>query len=388
MSSPALAARYAAMYGAVFLTVGIYLPFWPVWLAAQGLSAERIGLLLALGTWIRILSSPAIAQIADRTGRAKATLLGCAVLTLLCFSGFFTAREFWAILAFQLLVNVFHPAMIPLTETQTMAAAIAGRLDYGRVRLWGSLSFILGTLGAGWLLTGRDPGLILPVIVGTLALNVLAALVFPGRERAAAAAPAHRLWVLFANRRFVLFFAATSLLAASHAVYYGFSALHWRAAGLSAGTIGWLWAEGVIAEVVMFAFAGRLVARIGPHGLLAVAAAGGIVRWLVLGATADLAALVAVQALHAATFGAAHLGAMHFLARHAPAGLAASAQALYSAVSGGFAIGLAMLASGWLYTRFGGGAFSAMAVLSAAGGLFAVLLARAAGPTPSLSPRA
>jgi len=172
-------------------------------------------------------------------------------------------------------------------------------------------------------------------------------------------------------------------MAASHAVYYAFSALHWRAAGLTSAAVGWLWAEGVIAEVVLFAVAGAVVARVGALRLMALAGVCGIVRWIVLGATTDLTALIAVQALHAGTFGAAHLGAMHFLARNAPAGLAASAQALYSAVSGGFAIGLAMLASGWLYTELGGRAFFPMAAMSAAGLGIALLLMRDARSTPA-----
>ena len=383
MAGYALPARYAAMYGALFLTIGVYLPFWPVWLSAKGLGADEIGLMLALGTWVKVFSNPAIAQVADRSGRPRAVLAGCAILSLLTFSTFFAAEGFWPILAILVLVNIFHPALIPLTETQTMAAATAGAMDYGRVRLWGSLTFILATVGAGWLLTGRDPNLILPIILGTLALTVVAALLFPGAAGTAAAAAPHGFWRLFTNRRLMLFFGAASLLGASHAVYYGFSALHWRAAGLSAAAVGWLWAIGVIAEVILFAFSARLTGRLGPFGLMAAAAAAGVLRWSVLGGSTSLAALVPAQLLHAATFGAAHLGAMHFLARNAPPGLAASAQALYSAVAGGLAIGLAMLASGWLYAHLGGGAFFVMAGLSGLGGVLTLALMRQAKPPDS-----
>ncbi len=371
-----LSSRYAVMYGAVFLTVGIYLPFWPVWLSSRGFSAGEIGLLLALGTWVKVLSNPALAQVADRSGRAKATLVACALMSFLIFSAFFAAEGFWPILAIMVLVNIFHPILIPLTETQTMAAAKDGRLDYGRVRLWGSLTFILGTAGAGWVLTGRGPDLILPLLLGALGLNVLAAMVFPGTARAATPGPGRGLWVLFIRGDFLLFLGAASLLGASHAVYYGFSALHWRAAGLSEAAVGGLWALGVVAEVILFAFSARIVARLGPFGLMALAGFGGVVRWLVLGQTTALPALAAAQLLHAASFGAAHLGAMHFLVRNAPPGLAASAQALYSAIAGGLAIGLAMLAAGWLYAGLAGGAFTVMAVLSALGGLLALALLR------------
>jgi PPP family 3-phenylpropionic acid transporter len=375
-ASQALTLRYGLMYGAMFLTVGIYLPFWPVWLSSKNLSPDEIGLLLALGTWVKVLSNPIMAQIADRSGKAKATLAFCAVLSFATFSGFYLTDGFWSILSVLVLVNFFHPTLIPLTETQTMQAATAGRIDYGRTRLWGSLTFILGSMGAGWTLTGRDPGIILPLVLGTLALTALAALWFPAGDRVPAPRSHSGLWRLFLDRQYLIFLAVASLLSASHAVYYAFSALHWRAAGHSAAAVGWLWAEGVIAEIVLFAFAARAVSRFGPVGLLGLAAAGGVLRWAILGSTTEFAFLLVAQLLHGATFGAAHLGAMHYLTRTAPPGLAASAQAVYSAVVSGLAIGFAMLSAGWLYESLGGSAFHVMAAMCACGGILVYPLAR------------
>ncbi len=372
----ALAFRYAAFYGAVFLTVGIYLPFWPVFLKSRGLDAAEIGLLFALLSWTKVATTPAIAQIADRSGRAKATLVIAATLSLVFFTGFFEAQGFWPILLVMLPAAACHQALTPIAESQTMAAVLRERLDYGRIRLWGSLAFILGTVGAGFVLTGREADLVLVLILGALGLTVLAALALPAsptrRHRGAALNPL----ALLRDRRFLLFLGAASLLQASHAVYYGFSALHWQAAGLSAATIGWLWAEGVVAEVLLFAFSGAVMARASPAALLALAALAGMLRWIVLAASTELALLIAVQALHGLTFGAAHLGAMHFLARAAPPGLAATAQSLYSAVSGGIAMGLAMLLAGALYAAVAGQAFLAMAALSAGGLGFALILRR------------
>ncbi len=373
-SAPSI--RYAAYYGAVFLSLGVYLPFWPVFLKSRGLDATEIGLLFALAAWIKVGSTPAIAQIADRTGCAKATLAATAGLSLVAFAGFFVARGFWPILLVTMFTAIWFHALIPLGESQTMAAVIERRLDYGRIRLWGSIAFIAGTVGAGALLTGRDPDLVPVLILAALGATLLATLALPARRAEAPVAGRNGIMVLLRQRRFVLFLGAVSLMQASHAVYYGFSALHWKAAGLSEATIGWLWAGGVIAEVLLFAVSGRLVARAGPPALLMIAGLGGVVRWSVLGATTALPALAAVQVLHALTFGAAHLGAMHFIARAAPPSLSATAQSVYAAVSGGIAMGLAMLAAGALYADYAGGAFLAMAVLSAGGAAVAGVLWR------------
>jgi len=371
-----LAIRYAAFYGAVFLLLGIYLPFWPVFLKGRGLDAAEIGLLFALLSWTKVATTPAIAQIADRSGRAKATLVIAAALSLVFFAALTGARGFWPILLIMLPAAACHQALTPIAESQTMAAVLRERLDYGRIRLWGSLAFILGSVGAGFLIADRTPDLVLFLCLGALGLTVLAALALPGRREPPHKATRSSPFALLRNRRFLLFLGAASLLQASHAAYYGFSALHWQAAGLSEVTIGWLWAEGVIAEVLLFAFSGAVLARAGPAALLMLAAGAGMLRWTVLAASTDLSFLIAVQALHGLTFGAAHLGAMHFVARAAPPGLTATAQSLYSAVSGGIAMGLAMLLAGALYEAAAGGAFLAMAVLSLGGLILALVLRR------------
>ena len=123
MSRFAFSARFASMQGAVFLTLGVYLPFWPVWLSSRGFNADEIGMLLAVGTWVKVFSTPAISQVADRGSGAKVATIGCAVLSVAFFFGFYLAETFLAILAFQILVSLFHPPLMALTESQTMVAA-------------------------------------------------------------------------------------------------------------------------------------------------------------------------------------------------------------------------------------------------------------------------
>jgi PPP family 3-phenylpropionic acid transporter len=368
-----LTVRYASFYGGFFLTAGILLPFWPLWLENRGLGAVQIGLILAIGPWVRVLANPIVAQVADRSGRAKTVLAIFAGLSVLAFAGFIPAQGFWWILAISLIAAFCFPAMLPIGESQVMGAVLRHQLDYGRIRLWGSITFIVATLGAGRLLTGRDPDLVLYLVLAALAATFLAALSFPRQPADTDKTERRGIATLLTQPKFVLFVVTASLLQASHAVLNGFSTLHWRAAGISEAIIGGLWAEGVIAEIALFSVSGFFVARLGPLGLLAVAGVSGIVRWTVLAQTTDLTALLAVQVLHGITFGAVHLGAMHFVARNAPPGLSATAQGIYASATG-LAMGLAMIVAGGLFATFGGKAFLAMAAISAVGtGLVAVI---------------
>jgi PPP family 3-phenylpropionic acid transporter len=375
-SSIAAAAPYAAFYGALFLAIGIQLPYWPIWLGGRGLTPEQIGLLLALTAWVKVGATPLIAQISDRLGQPRTVLAALVTIAAACFALFFFAQGFWPILLVSLPMGICFSAMMPISESLTMAAVMRENMDYGRVRLWGSLAFVVGVLGAGGLLTDRYPDLILVMILGVLVAGMITVATLPRQPATALGGVRLSPGVLLRDRHFLLFLATATLLQASHATYYAFSAIHWRAAELSGMLIGALWAEGVIAEVIFFAVSAPIYARTGPVVLLLIAGLAGMVRWTVLGITTDLTALIAVQLLHGATFGAAHFGAMHLVTRAAPPNLATTAQGLYSAAAGGIGIGLALLLAGWLYGINEGSAFLAMAGLSLGGAVLAVPLHR------------
>jgi PPP family 3-phenylpropionic acid transporter len=232
----------------------------------------------------------------------------------------------------------------------------------------------LGLPGGG----GADGNQVLMLV---LAASVLLLIACIGMPLPLGLAPVRRLrWSSLGrfalSRRFLIFVLSAAALQSSHQLYYGFGTLIWRQYGLSDSVIGVLWAEGVVAEIVLFWYSAALVARVGPLGLMMLGGAAGLVRWILMGIVPGLAAAAVLQLLHAATFGASHLGAMHFLSRNVPPDAAASAQSLYSALSAGFGSGLVMLAAGTLYTAWGGGAYVAMALLSGLGLIGALWLRR------------
>lgn len=367
--------RLSLFYAAIFLVIGLLVPFWPVWLKSRGMGEAEIGLLLAAAMWVRALSNPLVAQAADRHGSRRRMIVITSWGALAAYALFIPAGGFWTLLVISILASVLFSPMLPLCETVTMAKVQADGLDYGRLRLWGSLTFILAATIGGSAMAGRPADMVLWLVLGALALTICAALILPDARVSARLlrqrAPLARL---LREPKFLAFLLCASLLQASHSVYYGFATLHWSDAGHSKMLIGALWAEGVAAEVVLFAFSGVAMARLGPRGLLALAALAGVVRWSVLGLSTELWALAAVQFLHAFTFGATHLATMHFIARNTPPEIAATAQSLYSSTAMGLVMGLTMMSTGWLYASHGGAAFYVMAALSLTGGVLAVTL--------------
>jgi MFS transporter, PPP family, 3-phenylpropionic acid transporter len=356
--------RLAFFYAAMFSLSGVQLPFWPAWLAGRGLSAGEIGTLLALGQWIKLAANPLAGIAADRSTAPRRIMLALGLGAAAGFALLLPARGFALLLLTGTLATACVSALLPLGDHLALALAYGGRLDYGRIRLWGSLSFILAALLAGRLIEARGSEAVAPLLLGAAALIAVACAGLP-----AGGGPAARRssWRSLARPSFLAFLAAASLIQGSHAVYYGFGTLYWQRLGIADGTIALLWAEGVLAEILLFYWGAKLLRRFGPRGLLALGGGAGVLRWTLTGFAAAVPALALLQLLHALTFGAAHLGAMHHLARRLPAGQAATAQALYATVVGGIGQGLLMLLAGVLYGALSGRAFLAMAAVSAAG---------------------
>jgi len=295
-----------------------------------------------------------------------------AAASLLGYVGVALMRSPGPIMAAVALASIFYTPLMPLADAYALRGLGLHGRSYGPVRLWGSAAFIAGSLGAGMLLDLIDPRELIWVVVTAMALNAAAACALAPLGARAASKPAQPISarVLIRNWRFLMAAAAAGLIQASHAVYYGFSALQWQAAGYDGVTIGTLWTVGVVAEIVLFAVSARLA--LDPTMLLFAGAAGAVVRWSAMAFDPPPALLLLLQWLHALSFGATHLGALAFVARVAPAGLGASAQG-YLAVALAVVMAGAMGISGELYARWQSGAYWAMAAFAALGGLVLLL---------------
>ena len=380
--------RYLLLYATLYAGWGVLSPFLPAVLAARGASAEEIGLLLAAGIAVRLVTTPALGALADRLAAPRQVLAALLLASAALGLGYGLAP---AGLAALLLVGIAHHAASgpvgPLPDALAVPAAAAprgrGGFDYGAVRGAGAAAFIAGTLLAGPAVALAEvPLVVLWLNAGLFALAAGTALLLPPPPLRRADAPdsvpagggLRALLAIPAFRRLLL---VAGLIAGSHAFYAGFATLRWQAAGIAPETIGLLWAVSVAAEVAVFLLLGRrLLARLGPGGLTALAAAAGALRWSVMALTAWVPALLLVQPLHGLTFAAQHLAAMAVLARVVPHRLAATAQSAYAALGIGLAGAVLTLASGPLYARLGAGGFWVMALLCLAAAPAALALGR------------
>lgn len=378
----------AAFYAASFLVVGSNGPYLPVWLDWRGLSPAQISIVLSAPMVARLLFTPLISFLADRTGRARAILIALAWGTLAACLAFYAVSSFAPILAVAAVYAMFWTTVIPLSEVIAMAGVRRLGLDYGRMRLWGSVSFIAASVGGGFVIAWAGPqGAMWLLTVAAAAVLVCAyALPHPPKDAVtssspeAAQPPRRRLRLADAAALaraplFLLFIAAASLTQASHAVFYGFGTLHLQKQGVPASLIGLLWAVGVVCEIGLFTVSKPIVARLGPVKLLAIGALAAAMRWPLMALDPHIALLVPLQALHGLTFGATHLGAIHFMGAAFPPTHAGTAQGLFSTCTGA-AMGIAMMSAGPLYAALAGGAYAVMTVPAVMGVAGALMLGR------------
>ncbi|MFC7691724.1 MFS transporter [Paeniroseomonas aquatica] len=249
MSLPdrAVPARFALLFAAQFAAVGVLMPFLPAVLAGHGLTPGQIAVVLATGSAVRLLAAPAVGRGADGLGDARTILVLAAALATGTITGFAWAPglglpAYGALIALAVLHAMVSAPVVPLSDALCLGASRSLRFDYGRVRSAGSASYIAAAIGAGLAVQYAGPVVVIWLAAGCFLLTALAARGLPplpagGGGRRGFAAP-------FADPAFRCILPLSALIQGSHALYYGFSTLHWTAAGLSPAVIGLLWGRG------------------------------------------------------------------------------------------------------------------------------------------------
>jgi PPP family 3-phenylpropionic acid transporter len=376
-SPTSVAWRIALFYSAIFIVLGVSLPYFPLWLKWQSLTPFEIGLVTSVPLFIRIVATPMIGFAADRARSVRQIVVIAGAVGLLSSALLMAASGFWVILALFTVFQVSSMAMMPLAEVAAMQGVREKGLDYGRMRLWGSVAFIAANVGGGLLIAAHGNGTIMPILVGGSVLALIAGWFLPDRKAAPAQAARRLNWdeisAALAHRGLLLVMLSGGIIQASHAVYYAFSAIHWQSQGIDGRWFGILWGVGVVAEVLLFAYAGRLLARIGAITMIGIGAAGAIVRWSLMAIDPSFGVLLVLQLLHGLTFGATHLGTVHAIQERVGADRAASAQALHSALSSGVLMGVTTMLAGAVYGPLLGGSYLVMMVLAMIGGALVML---------------
>ena len=365
--------RLSLAYGVLFIGFGAHLPFFPLWLAAQGLDPAQIGVVMALPLIQRIVTLPWMSALASSFSGLKWALALYAALGLVIVLLYLVPGGLFFIAVVTVVLALVWMPMTPVLDALTVARARQHGFDYGVVRAWGSVTFALAVLAVGVLAEAFGIGVLIPLLAVYFAMTAAVSLALPPDAASSGTRPrssALQGWrLLLAPPGLMAALVGCGLVQASHAMFYALGSVHWRSLGHSESVIGLAWGIGVGAEIAFLFVSGRLLARFGLFPLMAVGCAGAVLRWAVLAFDPPLGLLLAIQALHALSFAATHIATINLIAAAVPAHFGAVAQGANAAMFGGLN-GAAFLAAGPLYTALQGKAFVTMAGLALiAGGL-------------------
>src|SRR3954470_386761 len=342
--------RLATFYFAYFLMLGGVAPFFSLYLNSLGFSGVQIGILLALMPLARVVAPPAWAWLADHQGGRRMLVRQTTAAAALSCAGLLFAKTFGALFAVILLLNVFWCAALPLVEATTMAN-LKGRLgDYGRIRVWGSVSFMISVIVLGQILDHTGIMLLPVLLLALFSVNALAAWI-PPADRAEHHHEDHApMGVILRRPEVMALFAACFLMALAHGPYNIFYSIRLVEIGYSKSAVGWMWAVSVLAEIFVFWLMPAFLKRFSIPAIMTFSLGCAVVRFLIIGWLAKNVVLMALaQTMHAATFGAYHAAALAAIHQFFRGRTQSRGQALYTSLGFGAGGVLGGLASGWLW---------------------------------------
>lgn len=348
--------RLSGYYFFYFAFIGAFSPYFGLYLQSLNFSAWDIGVLMSQMQLMRLVGPNVWGWLVDRHGHRMAIIRLAGLIALLGFTSFFWLTQLGSMLLAMAILAFFWSAALPLVETLTFDHLREERVRYSRIRLWGSVGFIIAVMGTGALLDWVAPVGVVWVswwmLIGILGF----ALALP--EARQIAAPGDEIGVaeILRQPRVRALMAACFAMSAAHGAFYVFYSIHLAGHSYSKTSIGLLWSLGVVAEIAVFMSMARLVCRYSLRAILLASFAAAVLRFLMMGwGVESVAVMVFVQLLHGLTFGAYHASAIAAVNEWFPGKAQARGQALYSSLSFGAGGLLGALIAGRMWEPLGAG---------------------------------
>jgi len=346
--------RLSSFYFAYFAFVGAFTPFWSLYLKELTFSPFQIAVLMSLFQIARIFSPSLWGWFADHIGRRVPIIQWLAGLSVVSYIGVFFGESFWWLFAVMLLLSFFWSASLPLIETVTLGH-LGDRFDrYGRIRMWGSVGFIGAVIGLGYLLDYTSIQALLWVVFGLLIAVSLFSRSIPEPAVIANRDDLRSIWQIIRQREVIALMMACFAMSAAHGAYYTFYSIYLVEHGYSKSQVGWLWAVGVICEILIFLWMPALTKRFGLKRILFASLLLAVARFSIIGWAIDFWWLILfAQMLHAATFGSYHASAVALTYRYFKGKHQSKGQGLYTSMSYGVGGTFGAVISGFAWESLG-----------------------------------
>ncbi|MGV3575631.1 MAG: MFS transporter [Devosia sp.] len=367
--------RTSAFYASFFTGSGAAVMFLPIWLSEKGITPEQIGIINALPIFVILLFNLVIGRVADRAKDWRQVIVIGALIGGIVPIGLFFVNEFWGILLFWTLAALPGGAVGPVLDAATMRLARRIGSDYGKMRAWGTVGYMLFNGLTGYLVVWFGAGVFVPLFVGMAIVRALVSLQLPAFRAPAEQvtiysvtdAPAAKRLRDVAKPWFILPLFGFCMIFATHIVLNAFGSLLWKEQGIPENVIGPLIALGSASEAAMMFLWKRFGGKISARSVMLISAGAAALRWAVMGLEPGVALLIVLQLSHGITFAIGYLGCVHFIANWTDESIAAETQSLFVVCQQMLTV-LSVIGFGWIVQGFGAQAFFAASAMALVGG--------------------
>ena len=347
--------RLSRFYFFYYFFVGSFVPYWGIYLQSENFSPSSIGILLSLFQISRIVAPNFWGWLADHTGHRVKWIKLTSFLGLIGFIGVFWAKGFFWIFLVMSALSLFTSSTLPLAESLTLAHLATTDGHYSRIRLWGSIGFIVASLFLGYLIDLQGINILLWVLLIAQAIIFFLSNTIPETQDIQHKTNDLSIWKIIKTPSVIALLIGCTLMVSAHGVLYNFYSIYLKDHGYSSGTIGWLWAVGVICEILIFMAMPKILRRYSLKAILLVSLFLGVIRFILIGASPDhLYLLFIAQMFHAATFGSFHAASIEVIAYYFQGRNQTRGQAIYNSVAYGIGGTIGGLGGGYLIQYLGG----------------------------------
>jgi len=347
--------RLSRFYFFYYFFVGSFVPYWGIYLQSENFSPSSIGILLSLFQISRIVAPNFWGWLADHTGYRVKWIKLTSFLGLIGFIGVFWAKGFFWIFLVMSALSLFTSSTLPLAESLTLAHLATTDGHYSRIRLGGSIGFIVASLFLGYLIDVQGIKILLWVLLIAQAIIFFLSNTIPETQDIQHKTNDLSIWKIIKTPSVIALLVGCTLMVSAHGVLYNFYSIYLKDHGYSSGTIGWLWAVGVICEILIFMAMPKILQRFSLKAILLMSLFLGVIRFILIGVSPDhLYLLFIAQMFHAATFGSFHAASIEVIAYYFKGRNQTRGQAIYNSVAYGIGGTIGGLGGGYLIQYLGG----------------------------------
>ena len=342
----------SAQYFMIFGVMGVTLPYFNLYCYHMHLSGIEIGTLNASRSFLIIVFGIVWGILADHYQRRRLIYIVCQLLGAFACAFYLKADHYMSILCVTIIVAIFYAPLISFMEAFTMDLIGDNKHAYGSIRLWGSIQFIVMVLLVGELLNYFSYRLIIEIIVAGFFVQALVSLFIP-KSKKVVRADNKPIFFIFKKARVVVYLITTFLMLLSHGTYYAFSSIHLEQLGAGSNAIAIFWALGTISEIFVMINSRRIFSRFQVETVLIFSCGMAVIRWMIMFYTTSVIIAILSQLLHAATYGAYHVGGIIYIDQCMPESTKTIGQSVNNAVSYGLGLMTGSYISCYLFEMVG-----------------------------------